>query len=251
MRILAIATLVCVMLVGCQTKTVEPMVDVTKNPPAELVGGAEAKAADFPEVGWTGGCTATLINPQWAILAAHCKASTSTSVTFTNSSGVKTSYKVAKVFTAPGFRPEAFSLGNDLQLVKFTTPVVGITPATYASATEVPKVGQQLTLVGFGLTGNVTTGANGGAGVKRFGNQEVDYVLAPHILAMVNNGETIAIASGDSGGPAFAKGTKKILGVASGTSVGAGGKIGVTGTYFFHTRLDVHAKWVAETIAKN
>lgn len=251
MRILAIATLVCVMFIGCQGKTVEPdaVVDVTKNPPAELVGGVVTK--DYPEVGFTGGCTATLIKPEWAILAAHCAPNANTTITFTKQDGVKVSRKVSKVFIAPGFRPDAFSLGNDLALVKLVSPITDIVPATYIGPTETPKVGDKITLVGFGLTGTTTTGGTGGAGSKRVGNQVIDNILAPMFLCQIHKGETIGIAQGDSGGPAFATGTRKIMGVCSGATLNGIKKLGVVGTFFFHTRLDIHSQWLTNTIAKN
>lgn len=221
---------------------------VHAGPQSRIIGGTVAKTTDYPSVGLLsagGTCTGTLVAPKWVLTAAHCVSGKSaTSVKFTV--GGKT-YTSDAIRIHPAFNPAAFSLGNDIALVHLVAAVPGITPATLAATA--PKVKQVVIIVGFGLTGTGATGQTTGAGTKRYGQQVIDFVLAGQILWMFDKGETSSIAQGDSGGPAFAKGTTSIVGVASGMSVGTGGKLGIWGTYAFETRVDVHRAWLVNTMA--
>lgn len=217
-------------------------------PKKAIIGGTVAKATDYQSVGLLssgGTCTGTLVAPKWVLTAAHCVSGrAATSVKFTV--GGKT-YSSDAIKVHPSYNPNAFSLGNDIALVHLTAAVSGITPAALASTA--PKAKQSVTIVGFGLTGTGVTGQTTGAGTKRYGTQVIDFVLAPHILWMFDKNETSSIAQGDSGGPAFAMGTTSIVGVASGVSVGTGGKLGIWGTYAFETRVDTHRAWLVNTMA--
>ncbi len=220
--------------------------------PYSLVGGTVASPDQFKNVGRidaTGMGSGVLIDPKWALTAAHVvynQRKTPSAVKFT----VAGKQYVSDLVVIPTtYRADAFSLGSDIALVRLKTVVEGVTPAKLSSV--VPVVKTKETLVGYGLTGSVVTGGINGAGIKRYGNQTVDHVLAPYILSMVDGTETVAIASGDSGGPAFLFNSDVVIGVTSGASVGAGGKTGVKGTYFFHTRTDVHQVWALDTMKKN
>lgn len=236
---------------------IPPPVPISEAPPVDdgipegaagIIGGQLANPGQWPEVGWSGGVSGTLVAPRWVVTAAHGKTGGGTKWTFTQPDGTKRTYVTEMTFVNPLYKPSAFSLGNDIALCLLKEPVTGIEPATLA--TIAPKTKTPLDIVGWGLTGTGVTGQTGGAGIKRYGPQVVDFMLAPHLLWMFDKGETASIAQGDSGGAAFRAGTHELLGVASGVSAGAGGKIGVFGTYVFETRVDVHREWLASTMAK-
>lgn len=224
-----------------------PPEPVVENGAVGIIGGSTAKPTDFPNVGWSGSYSLTLISPKHCLTAAHCAPAKGHRAMFVMPDGKMRTYFVDGVAIHPQFNKSAFSLGNDIAVVRLSETVTGIAPAALAS--EAPKVKQAVTLVGFGLQGTPTTGQTNGAGVKRFGDQVIDFVMPQHILWMFDKGETSSITQGDSGGPAFAKGTNTILGVASGASAGAGGKVGVWGTYVFETRVDIHRAWLVNTMA--
>lgn len=209
-----------------------------------IIGGLTASSSNYPHVGTVnskGLCTGTLIAKNWVATAAHCIVSTDATKTSVGINGKSYGSDLVKIH--PLFKAEAFSLGNDLALIRLKEAVPAtIKPAALARTPPVP--GLYVAIVGFGLTGTGATGQTGGAGVKRYGFTKIDFVLSPHILWTFDSNEKYSIAQGDSGGPAFLDGTATLAGIASGISAGSGGKYGVHGTYGFETRIDIHRDWI-------
>ncbi|MGE0173409.1 MAG: trypsin-like serine protease [Oligoflexales bacterium] len=111
--------------------------------------------------------------------------------------------------------------GWDLAIAIFDRDVF---QGPFASISDRPaEVGDEITIVGYGLNNLVN---NTGFGTKRKGNNTIDEVAPTGLLNFsgeIQNteesggtGENSSSGSGDSGGPAFAKDTTKLVGVTSG-----------------------------------
>lgn len=208
--------------------------------PVGVIGGTTVAAGKWPEVCWSSGQSGVLISPNMVLTNAH---STPSKFTFTLPTGVVKTINVKRCFVHPGFDKAAFSLGGDIQICMLTEKIVGITPAVLCETT--PTLKMAIDLVGFGH--NTPTA---GAGTKRSGSQVVDFVLATHIIWIFDAAEKNTFASGDSGAPCFLAGTNQIVGIQSGSSAGAGGKLGVPGTHCFAGRVDgLTRQWVLSTVA--
>ncbi len=108
------------------------------------------------DVGFT--CSGTPITDQWVLSAAHCLDASPGSVTF-SIGGSDYTGDVSTIAIHPDWNPAGTLADSDLALIKLTTPVVGITPATlYTGTDELDMTG---TSVGFGQTGPGTTGKAG------------------------------------------------------------------------------------------
>lgn len=162
--------------------------------------------------GYTG--NATLIAPNWVLTAAHVLAA-ATAGTFTINGNA---YLSSQLVVHPGWTGNAFN-GYDLALVRLTTPVLDVTPASlYLGSSELGQVGA---FVGYGFTGTGLTGWQTLDNQKRafqnvidgdFGNPSVllgsDFDN-PHTPADNDFGDSTAlllegcVAPGDSGGGVF------------------------------------------------
>ena len=217
---------------------------------ARIVDGT--RTSDFSAVGIIGdqsngpGCTGTLISPTHVLTAAHCSVTqrgrplADTSGTF--QVGGRT-YQTERVFVHPGY--DNNSLANDIAIFQLREPVVGITPESISRVA--PRVGQQLTLVGFGAGGTGATGHTGDFGTKRVGQTPIDRVTATEIQWTFDRGESNT-APGDSGGPAFVtiNGARYLAGV---TSYGENDNAGF-GDRSGDTRVDVFAAWIDSIVGE-
>ena len=99
--------------------------------------------------GYTG--NATLIAPNWVLTAAHVLNAASGGTFSINGD----SYTSAQMVINPGWNGNAFN-GYDFALVRLSTPVLGVTPASlYTGSSELGQIG---TFVGYGFTGTGLTG---------------------------------------------------------------------------------------------
>jgi V8-like Glu-specific endopeptidase len=136
-----------------------------------------------------GVCTSTLIGPRTVLTAGHCVGS-NPNVLFVVDSGSR--YKAAAIHRHPQYRG---GNANDIAVITLERAVSGITPSKLP--VSAPRVGQTITLVGFGQPDGQTREF----GVKRQGRNTISRV----------SGTTFSFESGtnvcygDSGGPSFAQ----------------------------------------------
>jgi secreted trypsin-like serine protease len=215
-----------------------------------IINGTPIPDATFPTVGEAnsqlGQCTATLIAPQWILTAGHCSQGIGpTDGTFVLNGQtyhstlvvVNSKYKVGKLGT---------DSANDIALWKLDRVVPDITPSPLLR--KAPKVGQMLTLVGYGLGGDAN-GETGQYGTKRQGQTSIDGVSAKLLHWNFDVPTESDTAGGDSGGPAFVLvgGTYYLAGVTSGGT----SSTAALGDHAVDTRVDRYAKWIDKTISGN
>jgi len=205
---------------------------------SRIIGGTVANSSQFKNVGVLKErsdkfCTGTLIAPNWVLTAGHClegiRPSQLNRFSF-EVGGVSYAWSSIKIHPSYNF-PD-----GDVGLIKLKKSVPGITPAMMS--TVAPRVGDLMTIVGFGLTGTGATGTTGGAGIKRFGTVRLDGVDSKFVTWNFDAPEVNNTAPGDSGGPGFINGK-----IASVTSGGANEDAG-WGDESFSTRTDFYASWI-------
>ncbi len=222
----------------------------------------------------------TLISPTWVLTAAHVVDTAATnasgdvlSVSFTTSTG--------SVIAASTWFPHASWTGSllegwDIALIELATPVVDITPATWYTGTD--EVGETATMVGYGKTGDGTTGAVLASGTRRAGQNVLDGV-GGGVVGSLNltsasdriifsdfdspwaNESTMgssnpldleySIAPGDSGGGLFINigGTDYVAGVHSfGANVGDGVTDSDYGDIMGSTRTSSFDAWISSFV---
>ncbi len=129
----------------------------------------------FPSVGMVAtndnffGGSAVLIASDWLLTAAHV-------VDYAQPLGWSflfggNYYNAAAVFKEPTYTGNLYA-GNDIALVRLSTPVVGVTPATRYTGTS--ELGQTASMSGYGATGTGLTGATTYDLLRRGGNNVID-----------------------------------------------------------------------------
>ena len=217
----------------------------------KVTNGAKAGAA-FPAVvslnlqaGQTSGmCTGTFVNDSQVVSAAHCifavleGGGDASSMKFVNerSDGSVTETSALKFAYHPDYVNDPTVLNkNDIAVLTFPR---GSAPAAVRLYGRRPKVGQNFTIVGFGLNDydRDTQGnqVGSGGGVKRMGtnkiqsisNGMIEFTGVPTAAdGVIPQGQNVASGSGDSGGPLLIDGALAATTSGGGlTSVWAGGK---------------------------
>jgi hypothetical protein len=219
----------------------------------------------------------TLISPYWVLTAAHVTQAIS-AATFNvgGSTGFNgTTYTIADHFSHPNWPGALTTAGNDIGLIRLSSPVTDITPGSrYYSGNE---LGQLATSVGFGLTGTGLTGQQANTlGTKRAIQNDIDAfgsafgyqngIFASDFDDPNGNvtgplGSTITralegcIAGGDSGGAAFisANGRAYVAGVHSffARDPFMGQPNGSYGDYYASTRVTQYNTWIDDNLPNN
>jgi hypothetical protein len=217
------AVLVLVLAVGCGAEPELVQVGRQAIVNGQPYGGHPSVGELYQTKGY---CTATLIGKKTVLTAAHCL--TPGSDFAFRAGGV--SYKAVSVHPHPSYAANSNSFDIGVMLLAQEPPIASIPIATSA-----PSVGQKVTLVGFGVTGETANDH----GTKRIATTTITKVTSMHVIWMANPGGT---CYGDSGGPAFA------------TINGQEVQVGVTesgdppcGTKDFDTRVDTFASWISQT----
>ena len=171
---------------------------------ARIINGSVTST--YPAVGLIGADgedygSGVLIAPQYVLTAGHCADDVAdTAGQFTIGDKV---YHTEKVFLHPNYNGNALGRdsANDLAIYRLNEPVVGIAPLPISRVA--PRVGQMLTLVGFGGGGTGESGSEGDFGIKRVGFTPIDQVTSKLIRWNFDSESESNTAPGDSGGPAF------------------------------------------------
>ncbi len=229
----------------------------------------EIRAVDMPAVfylelqGRRKVCVATLIDPQWALTAAHCLEQTSLAQTLSNESlfAVEVAGETREIDRASvhPLYDQRSAQDVDLALLHFTKPLAN--PRPLALSNLPAAVGQQVQLVGWGYTGQGLSGRDRDDGRLRSANNRLSAVGARLQITFDDPRSTDSGAEdlegmpslGDSGGPALVlqDGQLRVAGITVGEIMGADfseetqGRYGAVAVYEDVLR---HIEWVSEVL---
>lgn len=160
---------------------------------------AYANQSQFNAIGsFNTGTSGTLIAPNWVLTAGHVGAVSGFQVR-----GNGTVYGVAEVIQHPTFlaNGQDINFGYDLELVRLTTDVAGVTPATIYRGTS--EAGSTVSITGFGYGGN-GSGTNDLPPAQRAGTNVIDTVISfPDKNGKTGAQSAMLIADFDSGSANF------------------------------------------------
>lgn len=209
-------------------------------------------------------CLATLIAPRWAITAGHCIDDTPLRDTLAQGKHYALevaggSYAVDRLVVHPEYSNGKLLQGVDLALLRLDRDVAGVVPVVMQRGSDEAQL--VATLVGWGSTGDGTTGRQHNDGKFRRAENRVDSAgewleihfddpREPDSRALPQEGVP---GLGDSGGPALLDqdGVLTLIGIAVGELVRDGsdqrqGLYGATGVY---ERISRHAAWIDAVLA--
>ena len=218
--------------------------------PTAVLSGSESRVVagtptdQFRSVGiigdrFGGFCSGTLITPRDVATAAHCAVGINNSDGRFSVEGM--TYETTSIHVHPSYND--FTLNNDIAVFRLSRPISNIEPSPIFRGT--PRVGQMLTLVGYGAGGTGASGHTGDFGTKRVGLTPIDGVEETLITWRFDDETESNTAPGDSGGAAFldVNGQYHLAGITSGGDRWDAG----FGDNSFDTRVDTFAGWIDAT----
>ena len=185
--------------------------------------------------------SAVVIDPHWIVTAAHVVKDTSDVVIKVKDK----EYKISKLIVHEDF--EEGQVGYHDIALGYSEEDFGLSfyPALYDKKDEVSKV---VSLCGYGMTGNFSTGAVKSDGAKRAGSNIVERTERSVLVCSIDGGKKTSlefmIGSGDSGGGLFLDG--KLAGINSFVMAADGKTNSDYGDECAHTRISTYKKWIEE-----
>jgi MYXO-CTERM domain-containing protein len=203
-----------------------------------VYGGEISPTCAWPSAVALGGCSGTLVHPEIVVYAAHC--GSVEEVWFGESADSQGfSVPTESCMTNVGF---ALGQGNDYAFCKLAEPVteVPFTPPLMGCETTLLTPGREVTLVGFGLA------EDDSSGVKRQLTLPLNFITE-NDEAQTGTNDGKGVCFGDSGGPAFVRlpedaggdGSWRVFGIAS--YIYPGGTCGFVG---YHTLVHKAVPWI-------
>ena len=217
--------------------------------------GVGALTLRVPGAGYVGSfCTATLIEPDWVLTAAHCLSASEdrpeptpqTVRFFIGTDANPTSggfppqgdfYQADRFIIHPGYSGDDFE--DDIALVHLSDPVFNVEPYAINTNNLIPYTGDDATYVGYGVDNGVT---QSGSGIKRSTEMAIRYV---ETWIYDSQYEGSGICFGDSGGPGLLniRGDWKVVGVNSAVV----GEVPCE-DFYISMRVDAYAPWINQQL---
>lgn len=141
---------------------------------------AFAAQSQFQSVGRIGSGSGVLIAPNWVLTAWHVASgyvSNPADAIFGIGGGFYSGAEVYNLAALGSNTSTVVTNGTDLTLIKLSTSVVGVDPASLYMGNS--EVGKTVSVIGFGSGGSGTSGASLGAGVKRGMRNTIDFYVEP------------------------------------------------------------------------
>ncbi|MCB1671268.1 MAG: trypsin-like serine protease [Gammaproteobacteria bacterium] len=230
------------------------------------------RESDFPAIfflerqGSRKVCVATLIDPQWALTAAHCASETGLQQTLNSEHRFVVEVagrqrQIRQLVLHPRYQPDS-PAEVDLALLQFAEPLDY--PGPIALNVDPGESGRTVSLLGWGFFGIGTTGRQYDDGLFRMAHNRIE--LADRRLLIrfddPRDPESGALdlegmpGLGDSGGPALLRQDDRWLlaGIAVGEIMGASFSEETQGSYgaiAVYERVSRHLEWIRRTISED